>query len=418
MSRRNWLALIAGLLSMIIAAGTVLLLALGIFLWTRPAGAQLLIFGGRSDLRLLQPYDDGNGRLLADNASSDLFRYPAVAPDGRRIAYVAREDGAFVIYQLLIGTSERRELYRSAEHAPLHLVWSPDGTTLSFLGNMRGGGLGLFLVDIERDGQPQIVARSTGTYYFAWTPAGDELLLHIGGSAVRGGRVATYRPADGRAGRVFDDPGLFQTPAWSVDGETLFYVVQPPFEGGPDLAQIESVLTGVGPDGETAVLAREPQAAILFSRAPNSDHIAYTTVSSSGFGELKVIDPSDGSLKSVSRPGEQISAFFWSPSGDRLAYLSTVVAPGSNRLPSYTWHLVDRGGNAVQDLAGFTPSRSFAAMVNFFDAYVNSFSVWSPDGRYLAYGAEDGVYVIDTNRPGREPQLAGEGGIGSWVSRR
>lgn len=417
MSRQHWLALLAGLLSMMIAIATVLLLALSIFLWTRPGGAQLLIFGDSSDLRLLQTNGAGDGRLLADDASSDLFRYPAVAPDRRRIAYVAREDGAFVIYQLTIGATERRELFRSDEHAPLHLVWSPDGTTLSFLSNMRGGGLGLFLVDTEAGGRPQMVARSPGTYYFAWTPAGDELLLHIGGGASRGGRVATYRPAEGQPGRVFDDPGLFQTPAWSVDGETLFYVVQPPFEGRPDPSQIESVLTGVGPDGETAVLAREPQAAMLFSRAPSSDHIAYTTISGSGFGELKVIDPADGSVNSVSRPGEQVSAFFWSPSGDRLAYLSTVVAPGSNRLPSYTWHLVDRSGNAVQDLADFTPSRSFAAMVNFFDAYANSFSVWSPDGRYLAYGAEDGVYVIDTSRPERTPELAGEGGIGSWVVR-
>jgi TolB protein len=157
---------------------------------------------------------------------------------------------------------------------------------------------------------------------------------------------------------------------------------------------VESVLTRVAADGSgPQAIASEKMAAIIFSRAPASDDIAYITVGPGGFGGLKVVDPAGGAARTLSRPDEPIVAFFWSPDGSQLAYLS--VAAGSGSVPRLTWHVVAREGGEVRDLASFTPSQAFASMISFFDAYALALDLWSPDGSRIVYGTDEGVYVVD-----------------------
>jgi len=49
----------------------------------------------------------------------------------------------------------------------------------------------------------------------------------------------------------------------------------------------------------------------------------------------------------------------------------------------------------VRDLASFTPSDAFTSIIGFFDAYAISLDLWSPDGRQLVYGTDEGVYSVD-----------------------
>ena len=57
-------------------------------------------------------------------------------------------------------------------------------------------------------------------------------------------------------------------------------------------------------------------------------------------------------------------------------------------------------------------------LLNFFDQFARSHSLWSPDGRYLSYGATDstgkpGVYIVDT-RKSASPVKVDQGTIGIW----
>jgi hypothetical protein len=70
----------------------------------------------------------------------------------------------------------------------------------------------------------------------------------------------------------------------------------------------------------------------------------------------------------------------------------------------------------VRDFETFKPSLAFIGLQVYFDAYTFSFSPWSPDGSRIAYGASDGVYVLDV-AAGRAFK-AGEGTIGMWVGGR
>jgi len=104
-----------------------------------------------------------------------------------------------------------------------------------------------------------------------------------------------------------------------------------------------------------------------------------------------------------------VTAFFWSPDGKRIAYL-TLDTSGQ---PALAWHILAVDGGDVRDFAPFRPSKAFAELQVYFDAYTFSFSPWSPDGSRIAYGAEDGVYVLDV-AAGRASK-ATDGTMGMWV---
>lgn len=413
-TRRILVALIGALTVFILVAGIgVAVLAAQIL--GRPAApasvAQgLLVLDGERRLTLLA--GDGAARTLAEDVSPELFHYPATAPDGRRIAYIGRAGGETLLFSLELASGRRAELYRSRESPPLYATWSPDGRYISFLVNMRGGGLGAHIVPADGSRPAELVGTSPSSSYFAWRPDSGALLLHSGGGDGVRGRVATFAPGQAEPLREVADPGFFQAPAWSVDGADFFYVAQPD-PGGPLTAErVESRLTRVGAaGGPPQVLASEQQAALIFSRAPASDDLAYTTVGPAGFGALKVVAAGGGAARTLSRPDEAVAAFFWAPDGARIAYLT--IERHEGQPPRFSWHLVAAGGGVVRDLGSFVPSPAFAALVNFFDAYALALDLWSPDGRELVFGSDEGVFALDVASGTR--QRRADGVLGLWV---
>ena len=81
-------------------------------------------------------------------------------------------------------------------------------------------------------------------------------------------------------------------------------------------------------------------------------------------------------------------AFFWSPSGDNLAYLQVDESEAEPRL---RWHVWD--GTQSTAYAAIVPSRTFLqAHIAFFDQYARSMTIWAPDGLAFAYSAVDATY--------------------------
>jgi TolB protein len=413
MATRRLLLALVGVLSVVVIIGGVAVTLLAARALRAPAGAATLVLGDDQRLSLLQA--NGQSRVVASDASADLFRYPTLAPDGERIAYISQDAEGIALHSLHLRNGERTELYRSRENPPLYAAWSPDGRNISFLTNVRNGGLGVHVVVADGSRPSEVLGFSARSSYFAWQPDGSTILLHIGGSVFEKGRVARFRPDSAEPIAELLDPGFFQAPAWSADGTQFFYVAQPPVEGAVSPDVVESVLTRVAADGSgPQPLASEKMAAMLFLRAPTSDEIAYVTVGADGFGALKLVGM-DGTLTTLSRPDERVPAFFWSPDGTRIAYLTGTPTSG-NAPPRFNWHVVDRASGDVSDLGSFTPSRAFVAMVGFFDAYALSFDLWSPDSRRLIYGADDGVYVVDV--ASGATQRHADGVLGMWVAAR
>jgi hypothetical protein len=87
---------------------------------------------------------------------------------------------------------------------------------------------------------------------------------------------------------------------------------------------------------------------------------------------------------------------------------------------SLTWNILDVTSNRVTTLSNFIPTRDMIYYLNFFDQFVRSHSLWSPDGRYLVYASIDSlgnqsVVLADTRSPGSTIRVAsGSLGIWSW----
>jgi TolB protein len=141
---------------------------------------------------------------------------------------------------------------------------------------------------------------------------------------------------------------------------------------------------------------------------------------------------------------ESHEAFFWSPDGARIAYLtartgsdvegrapqmpgSRAEGPAAPRIEqsatsiTLVWNVVDVASGRTTALASFRPTGHFLAVVPFFDQYAQSITFWSPDSRYLLLagrplGRESAIYRIDTQA--RSERLArigpGEFAVWSW----
>jgi TolB protein len=407
-TRRVLLLMIGGLAALILVSGVVLAI-LAFNLFRSPTGT-LLVLNDTQELHLLNA--NGNERLLADDASNDLFRYPSVSPDGRTLAYVGSDEEGIALFSQQVSTGERKELYRLADNPPMYLSWSPDGQYISFLSNLPTGGLGIHVVRADGSRPSDLIGTTLGSSYFAWRPDSGSLLVHTGGNQMQEGRISTYQPGQAEPEPLRTDPGLFQAPAWSMSGGEFYYVAQPAIEGALTIETVESELTRVNADGSNPqVLVSEPRAAIFFTRQPDGDQIAYTTVSPEGFGQLKLINPADGSATVLSSEGQQVAAFFWAPNGQRIAYIS--VGPSESGAPQYTWHVSDLRPGVAQEFESFTPSRAFAGMVSYFDAYAFSLQLWSANSTELVYATQEGIYVLDTTN-GRTRRAA-DGVLAMWM---
>jgi TolB protein len=369
--------------------------------------AQLVVLGPNKQVRLLDTR--GGERVLAENAKTDGYSFPATAPDQRHLAYVTEDESGAAIISLDVVSGERKEIYHSRESLPIDLAWSPDAKYIVFLAGQQ-----LTAQIVPADGsQPARLIAAGAPSYFAWRPDSGMLLLHLGGHTAQGGHVATYRPGEEQSHPLLSDPGFFQAPAWAIDGQHFFYVAQPPIASAePTIDDIKSDIMRVSADGkDPTMLVREEKSDLRIIRAPNSDQIAYSVRTLDGFGPLKLIDGAGGQARMLSHQDDHVTAFFWSPNGTQIAYLT--YADAYEHAGRRTWHIVDITSGAIHDLATFTPSAAFVGLQDYFDAYTFSFSPWSPEGARLAYGADDGVYIIDTVAGSAAKQT--DGVLGMWV---
>lgn len=103
-----------------------------------------------------------------------LIRYPAVSPDGKRVAFTAFSK--LFVMDLPSGTPRRVTTGTDGEFMP---AWSPDGKTLAYVTWSRQGGQ---LLSVSPDGgQPRQLTNKTAFYsYPTYSPDGSKIVFITG----------------------------------------------------------------------------------------------------------------------------------------------------------------------------------------------------------------------------------------------
>lgn len=348
---------------------------------------------------------DGTDRVELTAGEGMFAQQPTWSPDGSRVAWVEiANSGSTLVTTLVDGNDPTRA---SVDFAPFYLSWDPTSSLVAFLGS-GSAGIEMGIVDVAGGGADAEILDAGEPYYFSWAPEGDRMLVHVGVDRLEQLDVAGAGTALG------DAPGFFQAPQWSADGDSVLYVAQGSngqhlVVSNPDGSDRREVLDfdgflsfGLSPDG-TRIAYR------AFGEAPDAIAAGLSAAPRAGNGELGVIEVGSEDPNVIS--DKTALAFFWSPQGDRLLFLTSEDG-------GFNWNVWD--GSAVTTFDPFTPSGMFGRnYLPFFDQYSQSMTLWAPDGNAFTYAGmangEEGIWVQDLDRG--DPVLVGEGQFASWSPR-
>ncbi len=246
---------------------------------------------------------------------------------------------------------------------PHYVNWSPDGRHLALLTQVPAG-MTLFIVD--RLGiKPATPVVSGAPLFFAWSPSGDALIVQRAGDLLLVEASAPESPS------MFPPTALgCVLPAWSPSGDAVA-LVRPAGRG--------AAVCLLGRDGDEKQIApiAAPGAAVAWR--PGAVQLAYSPrppgAAAAGRGLLLAgVDGSDAERLS----DLAVIAFYWSPDGSRLGFLS----PG--REPSLcAWSTIDIEARSTVRFAPFYQSAELALTLAFFEQYATSHRLWSPAGDAL-----------------------------------
>lgn len=145
---------------------------------------------------------------------------PAVAPDGRRLAFSSERDGNPELYVADAATGSVRRLTWNLKAADRRPAWSPDGRRLVWQSG-RPGTLDLFVMDADGGRKQRLVGGAGDDVDPDWSPDGKRVAF----SSNRGGHRDLWEvPAGGgKPELLLDVRGEARAPVWSPDGKRLAY---------------------------------------------------------------------------------------------------------------------------------------------------------------------------------------------------
>lgn len=339
-----------------------------------------------------------DGSAMRTLTTEGFFQFPAWSPDGATIAAIGNDGVAGGIYLLEDRVSvSPTVIYRSVAERPFYLYWAPDSARLAFLANHPQSGIALHIA--SRSGSSLLAQGSP--FYWQWTANSQSLLIHSGfiGSQARLGFTSRVRDT---LTENLAAPGRFQPPGISSSERFIAFA---------ELQGERSVLVlrnnpAINPAPVRRELRHDGLVALSFS--PKDELLAFIhpeTLAPHFFGPLKLLDAETGTLERLTETS--VLAFFWSPDGRYLAYLTPTVAP-SDRVARLAVHhtdtlaplqaqpiqldllVVDIRTLQQRFIASFAPSPLWLQQfLPFFDQYALSHRVWSPASDALAFPVID-----------------------------
>lgn len=339
-----------------------------------------------------------------------MYSWPGWSPDGSGLSFSSFSEELLgpgkALYTVDAGGANEALIYENPDgvppaigpKAPHYSLWSPNGEHIAFL-SMADGELALFLVDASGTGEGVRIAGGA-PLYMSWSPDSHSLLIHQEGELFRSDIDAPERLLDLRA-----TSGSYRAASWSPSSNVAAFLdSQALYIARDDGSRRRELGSALG------------NAAFLWS--PQGDKLAVgqsSTADDPFLEDLRLIDAvSEEETVLIERP---IVAFFWSPDGTKIAYVSL-----NDSQENLQWRVIDLDSGDDRELIDFIPSSDQLTWYAFFDQYVQSHRVWSPDSRSLLFagvlagedrGTQSRIYVLSLEE--RQPVLSiASGSLATW----
>jgi TolB protein len=358
---------------------------------TLPDQHQLLVLDAGGDAVIVE--DDGTVvRRLADAATTGIFQ-PIWSRDGSAVAYGRFDDDTASV---VVVDDDGQPIAEHPIPTPvIYLSWSPAGA-LAWLRNDADRGLAFEAVGPNGE----TLADDGAPFYFAWSPDGAEVLVHVGSD-----RLDSLSFEDDPV-PVGEAPGAFPAPGWTADGKIYLSqdatgqrLITDDGTGPTPVARVRGSAQFGASGSRIAIRSFDPGGSGL---AASLQEIPLVPAD-----RLTVLDTDTGTLTDVAGP--RTIAFFWSPTGDRLLVLEA-VGDEAGAVRWLVWS--PEGTTAYSEF--FLEDSWVRDFLPFFDQYAQSVRLWSPDGSAFAFPGSvadtDGIWVqhLDETEPTRI-------GGGTWV---
>ena len=364
-----------------------------------------------SSARPASPAESGTSVSYRPQRQQSIrYTWPTWSPDGRAVV-VSRTPGVSgdALASLVLfdaeGSTERRlhethprSIGLVANGAPHYALWAPDSRLLSFVAPR-----GPRARDSASSPSGPATANPTRS---APTPRSTTSGLRTARSSSSTGasNCCSTTPATAPRATLDADSLRYRVPVFSPDRARIAYVVE---EGG-----VGKLVTSKLDGTDRVTLMDVPgEASFAWSSVDGRIAVATRQLSAVLYDGLYVVDE-EGTGASGPLVREPIAAFYWSPDGSRIAYVSV------DR--SMEWHVVDLASGETRSLARFIPTADFLTHLQFFDQFAPSHLVWSADSTTLVFagvierGAEPQVWVVDAVGDAA-PRPIAEGRLSFWA---
>lgn len=338
---------------------------------------------------------DGSQTTRVSPDVQGFFTWPTWSPDAHRLAYsgviVVGNQPQLNLYAAPIGSPQTDALSNiiySAEPGDVGLLaqgvihyplWSPDGESLAFIASTSDG-LSLYIDDLSDDPHARRLL-DDGPLWIAWSPDGETLAVHRGDDHFLVSQVSP--PGEWNVRKLPVNAGDYRVPAWTPAANALTLAVA----DSPSRASVAILRVDGAPDADPAPI-RDARGSVAFLWSPDGERIAvadaaqlflYRDAAMLAYRRLAIAPASDpaGSADEIIRP---VVAFFWSPDGSRLAYITLSDTQGALRCV-----VVDMNSRRSRVALDFIPSAEQRTLFQFFDQYAYSHSIWSPDSDSLVF---------------------------------